>query len=261
MAGVSAIRLTERLMGGASRVAARRIPFRPHLVNLSAPLVSFSFDDFPLSAAENAAPILEEVGARGTFYYADGLAGRLENGVEIAGRDVAADLAARGHEIGAHTHSHVNVQTTPMGTMLDDVTRNIAALRTIVDEPPASFAYPYGVVSLPSKLALAHRFLGLRGIETGINAGITDLAHLQAQELYDASSTIEGMAALLDEVTRVRGWLIFYTHDVQPDPSSIGCSPAYFRAVVQLVAARGIEIATVAAGLAKIGAGQAAASA
>ena len=254
MAAVSASLLREKLVGGVSRVAARRIPFRPHLVNLSAPLVSFSFDDFPLSAAENAAPILEEYGARGTYYFAGGLAGKLENGREIAVKEVAADLAARGHEIGAHTHSHYNVQKTPMDVMLKDIDHNIAEVKSIIGAPPASFAYPYGVVALRSKLALAGRFVGLRGIETGINAGLMDLAHMQAQELYDASSTIEQMAILLDEVTRVRGWLIFYTHDVEPNPSSIGCSPAYFRAVVKLVANRGIEIATVAEGLQRIGA-------
>ncbi|MEO6013979.1 MAG: polysaccharide deacetylase family protein [Devosia sp.] len=246
-------RLADRLIGGASRVAARRIPFRPHFINLDAPLVSFSFDDFPLSAAENAAPILEAAGARGTYYFAGGLAGKLENGREIASKEVAADLAARGHDIGGHTHSHYNVQVTPRETMLADVSRNIADIRTIVDRPPASFAYPYGVVSLPSKLALANRFRGLRGIETGINARLADLAHLRAQELYDASSTIEEIATLLDDVARQRGWLIFYTHDVEPNPTSIGCSTEYFRAVVQLVASRGIEIVTVANGLERIG--------
>lgn len=254
MAVTSALRLTERLVGGASRVAARRIPFRPHRVSLDAPLVSFSFDDFPLSAAQNAAPILEEHGARGTYYFAGGLAGRLENGRLIAGAEVVEDLARRGHEIGGHTHSHINVQKTPMEAMLTDVTRNIAEVQGIIGHAPASFAYPYGILSLPSKLALAGRFVGLRGIETGINAGVADLAHLQAQELYDASSTIEDMAAVLDEVTHLRGWLIFYTHDVERDPSSIGCSPEYFRAVVKLVAGRGVEIVTVADGLSRIGA-------
>lgn len=254
MATTAALRLRDKFVGGASRVAAKRIPFRPHWISLSAPLVSFSFDDFPLSAAQNAAPALEEFGARGTYYFAGGLAGGLENGREIARKEVVVDLAARGHEIGGHTHSHVNVQRTPMEAMLEDVTRNIAEVQGITGTPPASFAYPYGIVSLPSKFALARRFVGLRGIETGINAGIADLAHLQAQELYDASSTIETMSGVLDETSRLRGWLIFYTHDVEVGPSSIGCSPEYFRSVVKLVADRGIEIVTVAEGLKRIGA-------
>jgi peptidoglycan/xylan/chitin deacetylase (PgdA/CDA1 family) len=253
MAGSAALRVSERFFGGASRVAARRIPFRPHRIAPDAPLVSFSFDDFPLSAAENAAPILEAAGARGTYYFAGALAGQLENGREIASKDVAADLAARGHELGCHTHSHYNVQKTPLNTMVEDVNHNIAEITGITRTPPVSFAYPYGVVALRSKLALAGRFGGLRGIETGINAGIADLAHLQAQELYDASSTLEEMTAVLEEVIRLRGWLIFYTHDVEPDPSSIGCSPTYFEAVVKRVKELGIEIVTVAEGLKRIG--------
>ena len=250
----TASRLADKLVNGGSRVAARRIPFRPLRLNLAAPLVSFTFDDFPLSAAENAAPALEAAGMRGTFYYAGGLAGRLENGQEIAGREVATDLAARGHEIGAHTHAHLNVQKTPMAELMADVARNIAEVKGIAGAPVTSFAYPYGVLALRSKLALASRFAGLRGIQPGINAGRIDLAHLLAQELYDASSNIDDVSALLDEVERLRGWLIFYTHDVRDNPSSIGCSPGYFRAVVELVKARGIAVATVAQVLDRIGA-------
>ncbi|HTM76826.1 MAG TPA: xylanase, partial [Devosia sp.] len=60
---------------GASRRLARTVPFRPFRLQLDRPVVSFSFDDFPLSAAEHAAPLLEAAGARGTFYFADRLAG------------------------------------------------------------------------------------------------------------------------------------------------------------------------------------------
>ena len=250
-----ASRLADRLVMGGSRVAARRIPFRPHLLRLEAPVISFSFDDFPLSAAENAAPVLEAADMLGTFYYASGLAGRQENGQEIARQDVARRLAARGHEIGAHTHSHLNVQRVPMADLMDDVSRNIEELKTMAAGTSAiSFAYPYGIVALRSKLALSRRFAGLRGIESGINSGLIDLAHLRAQEFYDASSTIGSIEALLREVERTKGWLIFYTHDVREDPSSIGCSPSYFRAVVEMVRARGIAVATVANTLKRIGA-------
>ena len=47
------------------RAFARRVPLR-----LERPAFSFTFDDAPLSALETAAPRLESVGARGTFYLA-----------------------------------------------------------------------------------------------------------------------------------------------------------------------------------------------
>ncbi|HTN63762.1 MAG TPA: polysaccharide deacetylase family protein [Devosia sp.] len=239
---------------GASRRLARATPFRPFRLQLDQPVVSFSFDDFPLSAAENAAPLLEAAGARGTFYFADGLAGGRENGQAIAGPDVVAALGAREHEIGGHTSAHIDVQQTTSHDLIADVTANTAAIATLSGFAPTSFAYPFGVVSLRSKAILAPRYAGLRGIIGGINRGWIDLAHLHAQELYDASSSLDSVDALLDELERHGGWLIFYTHDVRNDPSAIGCSPAYFAAVLDLVLRRGIAIETVAKTLGRIGA-------
>jgi len=231
---------------GASRRIARAVPYRPFRLELDRPVVAFTFDDFPLSAAENAAPLLEAADARGTFYFADGLAGRYENRQLIASRAVAADLAARGHELGGHTSGHLNVQRTRPDTLIADVSANMSAITTLSGEVPTSFAYPFGVVSIRSKAILARRYAGLRGIMGGINRGWIDLAHLRAQELYDVSSSLTSMTALLDDLERHGGWLIFYTHDVRAEPSSIGCSPAWFGAVLDLVRRRGITIETVA---------------
>ena len=60
--------------------------------------------------------------------------------------------------------------------------------------------------------------------------------------------------ALLDDLQRHGGWLIFYTHDVRANPSSIGCSPGHFARVVELVRRRGISVEPVAQTLARIGA-------
>ncbi|MDB5535655.1 MAG: Polysaccharide deacetylase [Devosia sp.] len=231
---------------GMSRRVARAVPYRPFRLALERPVVTFTFDDFPLSAAEHAAPLLEAADARGTFYFADGLAGGSENGQPIASRDVVADLAARGHDIGGHTRAHINVQRSTTKDLIADVTANTSAIATLTGQAPTSFAYPFGVVSIRSKAVLAARYAGLRGIMAGINRGWIDLAHLRAQELYDASSSLGSMYALLDDLERDGGWLIFYTHDVRTDPSGIGCSPDYFGAVLEMVVSRGIAVQTMA---------------
>ncbi|UJW84818.1 polysaccharide deacetylase family protein [Devosia sp. SL43] len=233
-------------LAGMSRRLARAVPFRPFRLDLPQPVVSFSFDDFPLSAAENAAPVLEAYGARGTFYFADQLADRHENGQLIAGRAVTADLAERGHEIGGHTSSHINVQRVAPDCLIADASANTSAIAALSGQAPSSFAYPFGVVSINAKRLLAHRYAGLRGIQPGINRGWIDLAHLHAQELYDVSLPLLRVELLLDDLQRRGGWMIFYTHDVRTQPSSIGCSPAHFAAVVELVTQRGIAIETVA---------------
>ena len=241
-------------LAGASRRLARALPFRPFWLALERPVVSFTFDDFPLSAAEHAAPLLEAQDARGTFYFAHRLAGTFENEQFIAGHGVAANLAANRHELGGHTSSHINVQRVAPDQLIADIAANISAIAALSGQAPTSFAYPFGVVSLNAKRLLASRFAGLRGIQSGINRGWIDLAHLHAHELYDVSSDRAGIARLLDRLQRHGGWLIFYTHDVRPSPSSIGCSPAHFATVLDMVRQRGLAIQTVAQTLRQIGA-------
>lgn len=247
------MRTLPETLAGASRRLARALPFRPFRLELPQPVVSFSFDDFPLSAADHAAPLLEAYGARGTFYFADQLAGRHENGQLIADRAVAAHLAGRGHEIGGHTSGHLNVQRAAPDHLIADVAANTSVVAALSGRAPSSFAYPFGVVSLNAKRLLAHRYAGLRGIQPGINRGWIDLAHLHAEELYDATLPLLRLNILLDDLERHGGWLIFYTHDVREPPSSIGCSPARFASVLERVTHRGIAIDTVAGVLDRAG--------
>ncbi len=239
---------------GVSRKVARHVTFRPHLLQLDAPVVAFTFDDFPVSVVENAVPALDDAGMLGTFYLASGLMGRHENGQLIVDAPAVADLARKGHEIGGHTHGHIDVQRTGRADLLADVGRNEEQIRQIIGATrPMSFAYPFGMISIPSKLALMQRYPGLRGIKTGINSNIIDLAHLKTQELYDASQDLASIDRLLDEAERRRGWLIFYTHDVRKDPTSIGASPAFFAAVVDKVRRRGIRVEPVVETLRRVG--------
>lgn len=234
------------LVLGISRRSARSLPFRPTFLRLERPIVSFSFDDFPLSAKQNAAPILEAAGMRGTFYYCTGLAGLEENGQAIATTDDVVDLYRRGHEIGGHTHGHIDVHTTPRAELLADVDQNNGEIAALTGgQGPESFAYPYGRLDLRSKFLLMRKFGGLRGIQSGVNSGLVDLANLKAQELY-RTSTLESLGLLLDRLEIRPGWLIFYTHDVKPDSTNIGCSPEHFAATVQMVKERGFDVMTVA---------------
>jgi peptidoglycan/xylan/chitin deacetylase (PgdA/CDA1 family) len=245
----------EAIIAGVSRKIARHVPFKPHRVALDRPVVAFTFDDFPMSVVDNAVPALDDAGMRGTFYLAGGLMGRFENGQKIVEIEQVAEIARTGHEIGGHTHGHINVQAHRRPDLLADIARNDREIAEIVgSDAPKSFAYPFGMISVPSKIALMRRYPGLRGIKIGINAGITDLAHLKSQELYDAAQDSASLDRLLDETERVNGWTIFYAHDVRIDPTSIGCSPRLFAEAVEKVRRRGITVEPVIETLRRIGA-------
>src|SRR2546430_15155308 len=64
------------LQGRVSTRLARHFLAAPHRLPAHAPVVSFTFDDAPDSAAGEGAALLEEHGGRGTFYLAGSLIGQ-----------------------------------------------------------------------------------------------------------------------------------------------------------------------------------------
>ncbi len=236
------------------RAAAGRLRTKTASMRNNAPLVSFTFDDVPDSAYLNGARILEDFGSRGTFYIAGGTCGKQEQHWRVILPEQVAALHAHGHEIGAHTFSHVNVQVLSARGMRTEIRKNEERLRQLCgDIRIENFAYPFGDLSLPRKLQLQRHYASCRGIYEGINAGRIDLGLLKVEPLYGRVADADPLASLLDNVVRQNGWLIFYTHDVAEAPSHIGCTPALLEAALRLVQELGIEVVTVGEGLKRIG--------
>jgi peptidoglycan/xylan/chitin deacetylase (PgdA/CDA1 family) len=246
--------MLQPLLTGVLRKAARLHCSKPFALRRGVPLVSFTFDDVPDSAYTNGAAILEDAGARGTFYVAAGTCGHHDAEWRVIGREEVRALCANGHEIGCHTFSHVAVDRLDASAMTQECARNRDVLREIcADLEVTNFGYPFGRASLPRKLQLARRFDSCRGIYEGINAGVIDLAMLRVIELYDRTLTADKLRRVLRETRARRGWLIFYTHDVAERPSWIGASPQLMRATIAAVQAEGIPILPVREALTTIG--------
>src|ERR1700729_1099960 len=71
-------RPVSRFKGGLSRKLAHYVATKRARMRNERPLVSFTFDDIPETAFTHGARILEDRGARGTFYVAGGLCGTTE---------------------------------------------------------------------------------------------------------------------------------------------------------------------------------------
>ena len=244
--------LSSSLALKVSRRLARYVPTRLRLLRVQRPVVSLTFDDVPESAYSIGARLLDDYGLRGTFYVAPGICGKTEDHWQVLSRSQVADLSHRGHEIGCHTFAHAKVQSLTTAALTDDTRRCQAALRDICgDIPLRNFAFPFGNAGLLRKAQLQGEFDTCRGIHIGTNRGLIDLAMLRVQELYDSTGRA-GVDRLLDDVQRRGGWLIFYSHDVQMQPSPIGCSPSLLDYALKAVTSRGIACMTVAAALAEL---------
>lgn len=218
----------------ASKVRRRMTQWRAskpaHLI-FEEPLLSISFDDFPVSAAREGARILESHGARGTFYAATGMSET--NGP--CGRNYSADdiqrLSAAGHEIGCHSYAHRDAAQRDVFDSLQDLAKNRDGLVAMGARSPCTHAYPYGETTPRLKDGLPPRFDCARGILPGVNEGPADLAQLRAYAMF-GDGWLERMRAGLKRAAKRKGWVIGFTHDVAESPSAWGTRGAELDALL-----------------------------
>lgn len=222
---------------------------RPAMLRFEEPILSITFDDFPTSAADTGARILEAHGARGTYYAAAGLSGKDGPcGKNFAPVDVRR-LAAAGHEIGCHTFGHADCARRNVFDTLQDLAQNRDALISMgVTQPSRTLAYPYGETSSQLKDGLPPRFFSARGVLPGINVGRADLAQLRAYPLFGDGAMARVRSAMKRAAKR-KGWVIGFTHDIADTPSAWGTSAADLDALLREAHVLGFTVLPVSAAL------------
>jgi len=242
------------LKGKMRRRLVRLAHRRPLTAGPQSPMVTFSFDDAPLSAAEAGAALLEAHDARGTFYVSAGLAGSDGPMGRYAQAEDYRRLAAAGHEIACHTFSHLDCGRASGAQARADAERNLAALDEWRTGPATSFAYPYGDVAAGPKRALSPRYATLRALHHGVITAGTDLNQAPAVGIEGAEG--EAIASRwLDQALARKAWLILYTHDVREAPSPWGCTPEALARLIDRARRGGAEIVTAAQGAQRLGVG------
>ncbi|KYH03604.1 polysaccharide deacetylase family protein [Bradyrhizobium sp. DOA1] len=243
------------LQGRVSNRLARHFRAAPHRMPARAPMVSFTFDDAPDSAASEGAELLEKHGGRGTFYLSGSLIDRPSDHWHGLSNDAIVRLHRSGHEIACHTFSHHCAVDLDEAAMAREIARNQNYFRSI-DSSIAleNFAYPYGLASVWRKPQLARAYRSARGILPGVNRDVIDLQFLRASPLIDCEIDAVGIDRYFDDAVESGGWLIFYGHDVADKPSPYGCTPRLMRHALEAAEQRGMPIVTVADALRRIGA-------
>jgi peptidoglycan/xylan/chitin deacetylase (PgdA/CDA1 family) len=119
-------------------------------VPLSARQIALTFDDGPNpDATPRLLRLLDAHGTRATFF--------------LVGRNVdrypalAADIAARGHEIGNHTQNHLLLPVLPRTMMLREMDRAGRAIQAATGQVPTLFRPPMGWFSRGMLHVLAER--------------------------------------------------------------------------------------------------------
>jgi len=172
---------------------------------------------------------------------------------ELFVADDLRPLLEKGHELGTQTFRHSSCRSVSLAAFRNDVQEGIEAVERLVGHNSNNFAYPYGHATLRSKKALGPVLTSSRSVIPGFNGPEIDLNLLLAHRLYGDVELSHQIEDLIAQNEKQKTWLIFYTHDVRPNPSKYGCTPALMEFAVSRAAKSGNRILTVEQVLAEIG--------
>lgn len=246
-----------KIQGRYQRTVSRRLFRRPVTMRNPAPLVSFTFDDFPRSALRVGGSILKGFGLAGTYYTSFGLMGQLAPTGEIFLAEDLKELAAQGHELGCHTFHHCHSWETKPRVFEASIEENRQALSKWA--PGVSFktfSYPIALPGARTKRRVSKHFECCRGGGQIHNTGTLDANMLSAYFLEKDGGDLGRVEQAFKANTREQGWLILATHDVCDAPTPYGCTPKYFQAVVKLAMDSGATILPVSKALAVVRSGK-----
>lgn len=238
------------LWGKIRRRFSFYIARRPaRLRHLTDPMVSITFDDVPVSAAQLGTDILEANGVKGTYFVSGELMGKPSNHLgPYACPDVLKALKNKGHELACHTYSHLDCGRADKANITANIELNAKIFTEFGFGAPETFAYPYGDVSPQAKIVARERFLAARALHKGIVTEGCDLYQAPAVGIEG----IEGEATALHWIAKAaalkKAWLILYSHDIREDASSWGASPASLDRIIKTAKSQGLEFVTFSEG-------------
>ncbi|GJL96700.1 MAG: polysaccharide deacetylase [Hyphobacterium sp.] len=231
------------LPGKIKRLQARFLARDSIQINPVRLMVSISFDDFPKSAVAVGARELEQRNWRGTYYAAAGFACTNTHHGAMFDADDISRLQKAGHEIACHTLNHVDLGQADSATTEAQSDANRDALKKLgLKGGLPAFAYPYGEAAPGNKLVLSSRHETLRGVRPGINRAGDDRNLLKAVGIDGGIEGLTKAHAFIDQAAAKPGWLIFYAHDIQDNPTEWGCTPTQFIDVLDHVRETGADV-------------------
>ncbi len=215
-------------------------------------MVSVTFDDSWTSQYNNALPILESAGIKGTFY----LTSRpiQEGWSTFMTPSHVQSIATLGHEIAGHTVSHASLPTLSSSQMQTEITQSKTYLQNLTGKTVVSFAYPYGEYNSAAKTALQLAgYTSARGVEdNSLNVASSDKYNLKSS-CIESPATFASVKAEIDKAKAQKQWYVLCFHEIKANPGQYDTSVALFQQIVNYIKSSGIKVVTVQEGRALMG--------
>ncbi len=213
--------------------------------------VSFRFDDGLEDQYANAAPLLDQAGFKATFYivsqetFNDGYSGYMS----IA---QVQDLAARGHEIGAHTQTHPHLTTLTPQQQQQEIAGSRQDILGWGVGPVLSFDYPYGEYdSTTIQIVQNAGFTNAVSTVDGFVSPSSDRYQLEYGEVNQDTSLAQ-VESWVDTAKQSHLWLILSLHDISTTPISgysyYSTTPSELAAIIDYIKQSGLPVVTVSDG-------------
>lgn len=127
---------------------------------------AFTFDDALPSQIIYAAPYLDQVGLKGSFYLItnnviDGAAGNAAIGKPTTWADWKA-ISDKGHEIGSHTLTHTDLTTLAADALGRELTESAKIIKEKIGITPVTLAYPYNAFNATVGKAMLQTYIAAR---------------------------------------------------------------------------------------------------
>lgn len=158
--------------------------------------VVITFDDGFADTAHTAVPLLQDRGLTGTVYVTTGFVGG-DSPDPMISRSQLADLAAAGIEIGAHSHSHPQLDTLPLADAEAEIVSSRRWLEDVLGQPVRTFAYPHGYSSPAIRRMVARLGFGSCCAVRNALSSATDDRFSLARLMVRSTTTPDQVAAWL----------------------------------------------------------------
>lgn len=204
-----------------------------------------------MSQYDNAVPILNQLGFRGTFYISsrqiadNGFAG-------FMGRSQIESVFADGHEIGAHTRTHAHLNSLSTSEKTDEIAGSRADLQAMGVGPINSFSYPFGEYDQSViEAVIAAGFTSATNARPGLVTPGSDPFQLPRRGAEQGVS-VETMKAWVDEAVENKQWLIITFHRIDTSGDQYATTPTDFAALAEYVASLSVPVVTVTQGISSL---------
>ncbi len=215
-------------------------------------LISLTFDDGWMSQYENAIPILDKYGYKGTFYIITKYLYKKHPLYMFADNIVA--LHEDNHEIGSHSATHPSLPYYFWKDTGFEIRDSKNALEELLDGSAIkSFAYPYGRYNTKiKKMVEATGYENARGVSNqlshkgfnGFNWSLTSPFELCCKSVK-RDTTASEVRIWIEIAKKEKFWLILNFHQISGSRFAEGCTPEMLSLVCQLIDNHQIEVTPV----------------